>query len=90
MVDRMIRDVTLLYIWGGGYQRVALRKFSLTYIFVTVVDQMILDPVSCPAKIHCTVVFTLRNRNFFTVGGLNHPLLTPFSFVPENDDICLG
>ena len=36
-----------------------MQQFSMTLFFVTVVDQMVLGLVSCPANIHCigTLVF---------------------------------
>ena len=35
------------------------KNFSATFVQIGFVDQMVLGPVSCPAKIHCTAVFAL-------------------------------
>ena len=54
----------------GGRHSFALRKYSVTFL-----DQMVLDPpgpVSCPANIHFTAVFALRNGKFSNVGA-THP-----------------
>ena len=40
---------------------------------------MVLGPVSCPAEIHCTTVFVLRNGKFSKLGGLIP--ISPLSFV---------
>ena len=43
---------------------------------------MVLRPVSCPAKIHCTTVFAVRNGKISRMGVgwlISH---TPLSFVP--------
>ena len=47
------RDVTLVNF--GGRQRFPCENCSLTFFLV-------LDPVRCPAKIHCTAVFPMRNK----------------------------
>ena len=78
------RDATSAYF--GGVRGVSVvcpsKILSVKYIFffVTVVHQMVLDAVSCPAEVHGTPVFVLRNDNF-QGWGVAHPH-TPLSFVP--------
>ena len=39
--------------------------FSVTiFSLVTVVDDMVLGSVGCPAKVYCTAVFALQNGKF--------------------------
>ena len=67
----------------GVYQRVLLAIiFCEPFILVTVVDQMTLGPVSCPAKIHCTVDFAQRNSKFLRL-AVTHFLSHPFGFAPD-------
>ena len=47
------RDVTLVNF--GGASEISLRKLFFDLFLV-------LDPVRCPAKIHCTAVFAMRNK----------------------------
>ena len=42
---------------------------------------MILDPVSCPGKIHCTAVFAEPNGKCSELGGATH-LYNPLEFRP--------
>ena len=74
------RDAASTYF--GGCLRFGLRKFCLRSLIVSVtpVDQLALGPVSAPAKIHCTAVFTLRKGKFSRL-GVTYPH-TPLSFVP--------
>ena len=48
--------------------------FSVALFLVTVVGLKVLDPVGCPAKIHCTTVFALRIGNFLRLGVVTHPM----------------
>ena len=41
----------------GGVRGFALRKFSVIFFSAIIADQVVLGPVSCPAKIHCTAIF---------------------------------
>ena len=45
-------------------------------VLVTVVDETFLGPASCPAKVHCTAVYALRNGKFSRLGG-NSPPYSP-------------
>ena len=45
------------------------------FILVTVVDQMVLGPVSCLGQIHCTAVFALPNSKFSCLHILMHQKL---------------
>ena len=48
---------------------VCLAKISSVTVFLVTVDgQMVVDPVSCPAKIHCKAIFALRNGKFSKLG----------------------
>jgi len=52
------KDVTSTYLGGGSEERPTKIFFDLVFL-VTVVDQMVLGPLTYPAKIHCTAVFAL-------------------------------
>ena len=56
------------------------------FLVVIVVDQMVLSPVSCPARIHCTAVFALRNGKFSSLGEGMARLHTSLRF--DHANIC--
>ena len=74
----MTRDVTSKYCWMVAevlpceneihIKRVGHSVFC-DLLSGTVVDQMVLDPVSCPEEIQCTADFALRNGKFSRLGG---------------------
>ena len=50
------------------------------FLFSNSSSPMVLGPVSCPADVHCTTIFPLRNGKFSRF-GMSHPY-TLLSFVP--------
>ena len=85
-------DVTSVYF--GECQRFCPAKMraiisELVSVFcdlfplLTVIDQMVLGPVSYPAKIRCTTVFAREIANFPGWGG-DSPLTPPFSSFPAH------
>ena len=70
---------SIFNIFWGEVPEICPAKNFRDLFLVAVVDQMILGSVSCLAKKHCNAVFALRNGEF---SKLNHPLNTPWSFVP--------
>ena len=74
-----VRDATSIYLLGVSEAFPAI-IFCDLFSLATLVDQMVLGPVSCPAKIHCTAVFALRNGRFSRL-GVTH-LHTPIHFAP--------
>ena len=44
------------------------------FCFVTAVDQIVLDPVSCLTKMHYAAIFALRNGKFSRLGMTHVPL----------------
>ena len=52
---------------------------------------MVLGPVSCSAKLHCTAIFALLNREFSRLWavGVTHPH-TPFRFCPVGTLTAIG
>ena len=70
-------------------QRVCHSVFcDVLFFSVTVVDQMVLGPVSCPAKIHHAAIFALRNGKLSRM-GLAHPTIPPLTFVPPFKSDCI-
>ena len=59
----VVRDVALIYFFGEC-QRLALKKFSVTFFLVTVVDQLVWVSASCPVKIHFTAPLPCEIANF--------------------------
>ena len=55
---------SIFNIFLGVSQTYPAKFFYDLFFSVTVVDQMVLGAVGCPARIHCTAVFTLRNGKF--------------------------
>ena len=66
----------------GGVGSFALRKwdynqgvghsvFSVTFLFMTAVGQIVLGPEIFGAKLPCTAVFALRNDKFSRLRGVN-------------------
>ena len=52
-----------------GMSEVALREIFVFDLFlITLDDQWFLGPVSCPAEMHCTIVFGMRNGKFSRLG----------------------
>ena len=45
-----------------------MKILSVTF-FVTVLNQILLGPGSCPTRMQCTVVFALDNGSFSMLGG---------------------
>jgi len=75
-----VRDAASIYLLGVSEAFPAI-IFCDLFSLATLVDQMVLGPVSCPAKIHCTAVFALRNGKFSRLGATRPtPLL---SFIPS-------
>jgi len=56
-------------VFGGSEECPTKIFFDLVFL-VTVVDQMVLGPLTYPAKIHCTAVFALWNGKFLRLGGV--------------------
>ena len=56
--------------------------FVSFFPLLTVVDQMVLHPVSCTEKIHFTAVYALQNDKFTSLRGGLSPH-TSLSFVHE-------
>ena len=69
--------ISLQHIFGGR-NRFAMQKL---FVLVTAVDPMVLGLVRCPAKVHFTAVFALRNGKFSGLGG-DSPPYPYLSFVP--------
>ena len=63
----MFREVTSIYFGGFCF-------------LVPAVNQMVLGPVICPANVHFTPVFALRNSNFSKWG--NDSPLPSLKFCP--------
>ena len=70
------RDIPSIYFW-----RMSEVLLCAIFLVVLVVDQMALGPVSCPARIHCTAVFALRNGKFSSLGEGMARLHTSLSLV---------
>ena len=49
--------------FGWVSEVMPLRKFSVTFFLVTVVDQMVLGTASCPTKVYCTAIFYPANSH---------------------------
>ena len=57
-------------------------NFVCDLFSVTVVDQVVLAPVSCPTKVYCTAVLVLRNGKFSRLReGMTHSF-TSLKFRP--------
>ena len=68
-------------ISGRGFHGVYPAKIlSVILVLVTVIEQMVLGPVSCPEKVRCSAVFAMRNCQLSRRGGeMTHPhTLLPF------------
>ena len=76
----MATETSLLYIFGG-VKGLPCKNFSVTCFFlVSVVNQIVLVTVRCPAKAHCTAAFALQNGKFQGLGGLT--LIPLLNFFP--------
>ena len=62
-------------IYLGGFRGLPSEHFvrDLDFLVATVVDQIVFCPMSCPAKIHCTGAFALRNGKSSRLGGDSSP-----------------
>ena len=54
---------------GWGVRGCPAKTFRMwRFLFSNSSSLLVLDPVSCPAEIHCTAVFALRNGKFSRLG----------------------
>ena len=78
-------DVTSI-IFCGVSAVYPSKVLSVKFVLVIVVDQMVLGPVNCPARIHCTAVFAQRNCKLSRLGVI--PTYTPIKFRPCTLGLC--
>ena len=65
----LYRELTSPQIWVSEAHAKIL---SVTFVLVTAVDQMVLGPVRCLAKIHCTAALACEMANFHA-WEMTHP-----------------
>ena len=74
-----------LNIFLGGVSDVCPAKIVCDHFLVTVVDKIVLSPVSCLAQLHCTAAFLpCKMANFQGWEGVTQPH-TPIIFAPAHE-----